>query len=606
MRQQHSIHLPLIEPNLFNRSYERWKLAYCDTVPFIEETSSSQGWPIVDSTDVPLPAEALEPVLTTPPKPNSSLQSNHNESESHSECQMSPLIYDNSDSELDDEKEDNNTGNDKSRNQNCESQQDGSDTRNENSSDTIIQAGQIIPSVFDDSDDLFADLKSVTIPQEAVTRRTSKKGSNDSIQTNIETRNSKKEQKNWKKLEEIPTSSSYGTRSSNIAKSNKFGTYHKLCIEIKETLENETRGKNSRRDKSSKQVEPIEEIDDQSISILNSLTTQSGLRKRSTPDVQIFSQKIPSPITVRSSSSENRDIMGVDSSDTNFDSEMISSSPDLFNETLDNSNHNTKNRRCQKVTDENDDKNIMYDTEDDIFNHIVNFDESRNSISKLTTKTTDIFEITKNNVFPNVLRVRSDTTITPVPNISWNVSATKVSTCFSGIKVAVPGCSSVTEEAGPSIKRQSGELKNNPKKNDESFIDLTATSTPLLTTADREKLNGYSSSDEIEIISTPPELETTPKRKQQLTPSTRSCLKRLAEPHDLVDAKAKTTSPNKSGWIHSKRSLVRRSLNNGTPTRRSLRYPQSTHAKPRNIVNEFDNKKSESPHIVFSSEEDQE
>lgn len=560
---------------------------------------------------------------------------------------MSPLIYYNSDSELDTPKKviNEEAGEDVKKsdtaNKICTPQSSkDSDHKTSDSSESTIQAGQVIPTNLNDSDDLFGDIKSQEL---AVQENQNCIKEIDKSYGNLRT---PKKQESWIKQQTSSYRTCSSTTTNRISKKTKSGIYREIKLEIKTTPKKTAATENRARlrkvndksifDKVIDRHAPNRFSEEESISMFSSLIRQSGLRKQSAPDVQIITQKTLSPITVRSSSSESKQYTKnnfncTDDAETNFNSEMLSSSPDLFksvNETLKNVSNATDKSQIVDENKRSDERSNLNETEDDILGHkdftLKLLDEStsaKGSLSKLfnesKSKSNDIFEITRNNVFHNVLRVWSDTAISPIVKSTPNTSVSRAPSCFSGLKISAPKLSNNSEIAGPSETVQSNDSKSTKTKVTEAVIDLTATSTPLIFIDDSEKSINGSSSEDAEIISNS---LSTPERKQPLTPSTRSCLKRVAEANNEPDTKivAKTDSPNKPRWL-SKRNLDKRPMTNVTPkTRRTLKFPQSQSIKPRNILNDLKAPENlhrtrpekiklsgtESPNIMFSSEED--
>lgn len=231
-------------------------------------------------------------------------------------------------------------------------------------------------------------------------------------------------------------------------------------------------------------------------------------------DLQIISQVIPSPITITGSSEEQRIRRDNDS--------CAELSPDLFSSFETNRNQNDNG-------------------DEEIENEEVNADEPFD-LALSTTINNDIFEITKNTVFDNVLS-SADDRITPAkPKIQSMVTAiTPKSCCLTGIRVLIPKISD--NEAEHPVTCQSVEI-----------ADVATSQNSVVVLSSCEEANDVvvlSSEDTIEL--------TPPKRKQHLTPSTRSCLREDTNKRSK-DAQNNNNSTNKAKWFSKKQS---------TPTSRS-------------------------------------
>lgn len=198
-------------------------------------------------------------------------------------------------------------------------------------------------------------------------------------------------------------------------------------------------------------------------------------------------------------------------------------------------------------------------------------------IDLLSNTNVDIFEITKNSVFDNVLCSANDR-ITPfktgeTSNLSPNLNVS----CLSGLRMVLPKSNS--SDAGQihcsssavALQRLSQNLST-----DDVLVDLTAN--------ESQKVIEISSEDSVRNV------EKTPERKQPLSPSTRSCLKRQPTGESNGDERKCKTPRSKSGW-----TSVKTSSKTDTPkSRRRLdKWIQRTDilniqtTRPRNLCEEF-------------------
>lgn len=201
-------------------------------------------------------------------------------------------------------------------------------------------------------------------------------------------------------------------------------------------------------------------------------------------------------------------------------------------------------------------------------------------IDLLSNTNVDIFEITKNSVFDNVLCSANDR-ITPFKtgepnNLSPNVS------CLSGLRIMLAKSNSSDAELFESSTISTKTPQPSQNSTDDVLVDLTA--------IESQKIIEISSEDSLRDV------QKTPERKQELTPSTRSCLKRQTPAVDNGERKCKTPR-SKSGWI----SAVKTSPKTDTPkSRRRLdKWKERTDAdinmqadilrttRPRNLCAEF-------------------
>lgn len=198
---------------------------------------------------------------------------------------------------------------------------------------------------------------------------------------------------------------------------------------------------------------------------------------------------------------------------------------------------------------------IEYDSTDtlctqDIFADSQDIASTTNPVGALCTTASDIFEITRNNVFPNVLRVDSAEAVTPV------ISLDTPKSCFSGVRVVLPRLrSDEILELQKSVSQHARNYANSQKGSSQELIDLTAKS--QLMSADVEK---------------------TPQRKRPLTPSTRSCVRRPSgEIYISSDEEVPSKTPTRPGWL-SKRKTTAASPHTTPRSRKQLEkwFPSPT------------------------------
>lgn len=312
----------------------------------------------------------------------------------------------------------------------------------------------------------------------------------------------------------------------------------------------------------------------------------------STSDVQVISQAMLSPIVISTSDDERSDEaknnQTLTTKETQFDSEICCSSPDLFNSFISTKSDALSQKVCTAPSEHNKTEE-KENNETDMFREVFGAPDECDDIDLLSNTNFDIFEITKNSVFDNVL-CSADDKITPVrkgakstPNkLSQTIS------CLSGLRVVLPRLN------GNQVQQIQTELVSQTKptpvdsslNDDDNVIDLTANDSP--------KIIEINSGDGIRSR------EKTPERKQDLTPSTRSCLKRNPDDRSLTEERRKKSPYARFGWLSTSRS----SSKCDTPqSRRCLdRWRQRTEeynlrandttrmSRPRNLCNEFKSK----------------
>lgn len=162
--------------------------------------------------------------------------------------------------------------------------------------------------------------------------------------------------------------------------------------------------------------------------------------------------------------------------------------------------------------------------------------DTTNPVDALCTTTSDIFEITKNNVFHNVLQVNDGD--------KHSDSIRPAKSCFSGVRVILPRLKS--DEILELQRGVSQQALSSPNDTSGELIDLTAESQLNTTTGSEDKATDVDA-----------DIEKTPQRKRPLTPSTRSCVRRLND-EICISSDDEPTPSNRprSGWLTKRSSTV--------------------------------------------------
>lgn len=311
------------------------------------------------------------------------------------------------------------------------------------------------------------------------------------------------------------------------------------------------------------------------------INERSRRRISSTSDVQIISDR-SSPITISSNSttddSKNVEQLEKNKSEieTQFTADEPSSSPDLF------SSFNTTRT---EIPDENLKKNKQPKTLQDLFGAPDECDD----IDLSTHSNVDVFEITKNNVFENILcSAKNRITPTIQPNemrpACTTVKCASNRNCLSGLRIVLPKLDErQVERIRNELQSQSNSQVIEMIAKPVDVIDLTSTQNDIDNLIDSDFIGQN--------------IERTPDKKQELTPSTRSCLKRSSTCDDKTDDEKRRRIPlDDAGWISIKRSPSatgtphsRRRLEkwlNRTRESETSDHPVKV-SKPRNLCKEF-------------------
>lgn len=294
----------------------------------------------------------------------------------------------------------------------------------------------------------------------------------------------------------------------------------------------------------------------------------------STSDVQIISDHA-SIITI--SSSEEQPLSdSKNEKETEFDTSTGTGtvthcpSPDLFNSFI--SVKSEPATQTKSSTPSSQDK--QQDATENTFTAVFGPPDECDDID-LYSKNGDIFEITKNSVFDNVLCSANDR-ITPFKGTSTqNLKASSNTSCLSGLKIKLPIFDGhrVAEIQNDIL----AELQSSQKSSstDDSVVDLT--------------LNESQNIIEVSSDDSNRNREKTPERKLDLTPSTRSCLK----PNSSIE-KRKRSSYVRHGWLSTSRTSPqstpqsRRRLDRWRKRLNELHPDENVKVtKPRKLFDEF-------------------
>lgn len=416
-------------------------------------------------------------------------------------------------------------------------------------------------------------------------------------------------------------------RSSNTKHQTEPNFRQSTLMEIKAKKEKTTKS----RQKKTKRSEKLELLAE---SYSSSQTTSkssisSDARKESdrftlsqetsASDIQLVQEELMTPIIISSSTDSN----------IHFTTQMLAASPDIFSSFTEqehadpatvaatNSSSSTSPipaGQSRFAADQNTFDGSETICTQDIFADSQDIANTTNPVVALSTTTSDIFEITRNNVFHNVLRVNEADAVTPVKHSD---NAISIKSCFSGVRVVLPRLKSdeiLELQRCVSQRAEQQNQFNSQNETTDELIDLTAES----------QLNVAISSEDAVIVA---DIEKTPQRKRPLTPSTRSCVGRLStEIYNISsDDEAPSKTPTRSGWLSKRASNVtsphatprsRRRLDKWFPSRTNDPNNASTSVhsilQPRNIFQKKEPKQMqrlrtpvtlESPSIFSSDDE---
>lgn len=245
-------------------------------------------------------------------------------------------------------------------------------------------------------------------------------------------------------------------------------------------------------------------------------------------------------------------------------------SPDLFD--------SFRSVRSEAVTPSQAIRRTSIPNTADTIRHVFGEQDECDDIDLLSNTNTDIFEITKNNVFDNVLCSNGDR-ITPAKS-KERTELTATSSCLTGLRVILPKLNSELIQ----------QIKNDMAMQSQAETPVV---TQLVANGDEVEVVEVESESILVISSehSSRDIEKTPERRQELTPSTRSCLKRHSS------ERGKKSPYTRHGWLSKTRTSPRtdtpRSRQRVEKWRRRTNdnnmkpedYPSTS--KPRNLCKEF-------------------
>lgn len=396
-----------------------------------------------------------------------------------------------------------------------------------------------------------------------------------------------------------PTKRNLRTHFERISPANKRLNYKQLPIKINSNGKTDIKSKTYlfRSKKQPQANSTVLNEDSESGSLFKSSRNTRNRSTSSTSDVQIISQRTLSPIVI-STSEDDRSDAPKNGQDTEFNTEISCPSPDLFSsftsarsDALSQQLANSQETQIEKKDE----------AETDTFREVFGAPDECDDIDLLSNTNVDIFEITKNSVFDHVL-CSADDKITPLKSSQSRSTQKKSSpsmNCLSGLRVILPRLNNhqveqiqnelVTQTQDPSPSPSQSPTKILSTSDD--IIDLTAHET--------QTVIEINSNDSVQSR------EKTPECKQELTPSTRSCLRRHADDRSTTEERRKRSPYSRLGWLTSSRTSPRSS---DTPqSRRRLdKWRRRTDecnlkpddiakvSRPRNLFKEFKSKSKSS------------
>lgn len=523
---------PPISAEDFQNNFDAWKIINCDTVP-LESQSVSDDFTPIELLPPPINRTLDTTADTTVANEEISILNVAQTNFSDFDTQMSPLIYSDSD----------------------ESTTHDHSADIENSSS--INSQRFTPDIVCNQEHAAKRLQKISkITERKVVRR-----------------------------QTTPVKRALRTIHDKISP-NKRLNYKQLPIEIRSSscarsLEKTYLFRSKKRNKTAT-----------STAIADDESQSNRLRPISnTSDIEIISQAKQSPIVISTSSEDCPQQAQVTIDDRNVNEpvkEVSCPSPDLFT-SFSSIKSDALSQKQSKIDNLCDNQEVASKSP---LQNVFGAPDECDDIDLLSNTNVDIFEITKNSVFDNVLCSANDR-ITPCKDGTGNTATPVLSkstphpnvSCLSGLRIMFPNsdCSEIDEtdcSLISSINRTSHQLSHD-SSSDDVIVDLTA--------LESQKIIEISSEDSIR------EVQKTPERKQPLTPSTRSCLKRhpANETNSNDERKPKTPRSKSNGWITAVKSA---SPKTDTPkSRRRLdKWKQRTDilniqttTKPRNLYNEF-------------------
>lgn len=327
---------------------------------------------------------------------------------------------------------------------------------------------------------------------------------------------------------------------------------------------------------------------------LDSQKRNISRRISSTSDIQVISEKSDSPITISSNSQGSQSQMDIthDKDPTELETQLhtneLCMSPDLFS---------SFNSTRTDIPNENETNSTKQQTKSKTMQDLFGAPDECDDID-LSNSNVDIFEITKNNVFENVLCSAKDKITPTIPPESQRQRLSEKtkylgrnSNCLSGLRVAI---SKLDDQQ---IKEIQNRLQSKSQSQQVTVVEPNPNDTIDLTNTQIQDDVQVIDSDEVKIIR---DVERTPERKRELTPSTRSCLKRNSVTKNESNEKKRRT-PSSSGWFTTRSSpkvtgtpLSRRRLDKWLTrtTANNVSEDSSKVSKPRNLFKEFKSNRS--------------
>ncbi|XP_031631749.1 uncharacterized protein LOC116346009 [Contarinia nasturtii] len=313
-------------------------------------------------------------------------------------------------------------------------------------------------------------------------------------------------------------------------------------------------------------------------------TTRKQSASSSTSDVQIMSQKQMTPIVINSTP-EDEQSQPPTNNQTELETEFntICPSPDLFTSFSSGKSDVEKTNSQENRFNEKENE-----TESVKIRNVFGPPDECDDIDLLSNTNVDVFEITKNSAFDNVL-CSADDRITPLKRSqSTTKNPSPVVSCLSGLRVILPRLNNQQmEQIHNDLSTPTETQMPQPNLSDsDDVIDLT--------------LNESQRTIEINSDESCRIREKTPERKQELTPSTRSCLKR----NGTTDETRKKSPYSRLGWLTSSRRTISPRGETPQSRRRLDKWRRRTDesnlkadevaklSRPRNLFNEFKSKSS--------------
>lgn len=501
---------PPISTEDFLNNFDAWKTITCDTVPLGADLSQGNDF---------------SPIELMPAPNNRTLNTTNNEEVSilnvactdfsDFDTQMSPLIYSDSEDSL--------PGND----HHHHSRNDDDDNGNNIENSQIINSQRLTPEIVCNQEHA---AKIVCHQERAVTKEpvpsTSKFQSTTPIKRNHRLHHDKvspaSKRLNYKQLP-IEIKSNANGRTNSESKTYLFRTKKQPCH--------------------STQIHENEES--QSV-----IKLSQNIRHRSTSstsDIQIIPQKgeCLSPIIISTSSEDlSQPATGANHPDEGqLVRETDCQSPDLFNSFISTKSEILSQQIANSQSSASKPSNK---TETKTFRDVFGAPDECDDIDLLSNTNVDIFEITKNSVFDNVLCSASDR-ITPLKSMKsrttdgkWTSSSVS---CLSGIRIVLPKLDGNQVQQMNDNLSQSKIESQSSQHSEDSVVDLTLN--------ESQRIVEISSEDSVRDV------EKTPERKRELTPSTRSCLKRPSNDTSNTSENRRKSSGSRLGWLSTTRTSPR-------------------------------------------------